>query len=798
MSSPFVKIVDGKLQLFPLDLKETEVRILCILGKARMGKSTFLNAFVTQLEDIQPFQTQNNDEHCTRGIDYYFSEKERIVLMDCQGLALEDSSHDPALLLFAYLISDVIVFNERMMLQNEALKLLEPICTFMPYLEMNEQKPKLYFRISDGDMVTDVQKNLGKVIHTQYNDQYQTIRDSIQNLFQPEIGIVKTDSFDKKTKLKLQAGDYRCLLEEELGFPEAIQTLLASLPPGKSSGKWKQDVATYIDQINRNEKISIDKLDIVGQTGKIEILEWMNALQIYKEPTVDGTQADYDKWVEPLKREKQAILTRFTRMFKAIPDSVKKSHREKLNTLLMNPIANVEKTCEEKAELFVKEFVTEAQKDHEFPLLHSCDESFSRRPDTYFASYFAVFHRLLRACDHLYLPVKTKYTKWVRDQLSCFDIALDNVKVLEKGYIDAMKKSNEKVLTEYHQDVLTKIETIERDLLKKTPRNVIDEYYKQTTQLNIEHLLKMVKPHEIKVTMTFKVLKCYIYTSMSIPVIDFKTTFDKIAPLSKGAFPSNITFEEEKKARLEYLNGHIKRKDVLSREHTNYLQIHTSPDGKIDFTKVQRFQLTAEKDKIIRLKETDCLVKGQKSIQKEYDLIQEQTRQFEKSLMLFAFDKELEKAVTRRKNVLLEGEILSKDLVTFLSDVPLFTHSLGDQVITLTQDTYDKTYGPIHEETKNKLFTKGYISDIPWTKKVKDNHTTLTLVDVSHIRYLFRHQFYKLLAKHCVNGFVMPVTEDTIVLDEEDTLEEPSSDSSEEESEAPMKATKGRINIPSS
>jgi hypothetical protein len=741
MSSPFVKIVDGKLNMFPVDMKDTEIRILCILGKARMGKSTFLNTFVTYLEGVQPFQTQNDDEHCTRGIDYYFCEKERIVLMDCQGLALEDSSHDPALLLFAYLVSDVIVFNERMMLQNEALKLLEPICTFMPYLEMNEQKPKLYFRISDGDMVSDVQKNLGKVIHTQYNDQYQTIRDSIQNLFQPEIGIVKTDSFDKKTKTKLQAGDYRCLLEEDLGFSEAIQTLLVSLPQGKSSDKWKQDIALYIEQINGNEKISIEKLDIVGQTGKIEILEWMNALQIYKEPKVDGTQADYDKWVEPLKREKQAILTKFTRMFKAIPDSVKQTHRDKLTTLLITPIANVEKSCEEKAELFVKEFVTEAQKDQEFPLLHSCDESFICRPVSYFSAYFAVIHRLLRACDHLYLPVKTKYTKWVRDQLATFDIALDNVKALEKGYIDAMKKSNEQVLTKYHQTVLSNIETTDRCLLKTVPKNKLGVYYKHTSQINIELLLKLVKPHEIQVTMKDKVLKCYISTCTSITVLDFKSTFDRMAPSTKDVCLMKCSFECEKQTRLSLLDSRIRLK--------------TEP---VDHS---REILKSERARIIPLKETDCLVcKIQKTIQKEYDLIQEETRQFEKSLMLIAFDKELEKAVTRRKNILLEGEILSGELIPYLYDVPLITHSVGNHIVTLTQDTYDKTYGPIHEETKNLLFKKGYISDVPWTKNVKDNHTTQTLVDVPHIRYLFRHQFYKLLAKHCVNGFVMPVTND--------------------------------------
>jgi len=748
MSSPFVKIVDGKLNLFPIDINESEIRILCILGKARMGKSTFLNTLVTQLEDVQPFQTQNNDEHCTRGIDYYFSKKARIVLMDCQGLALEDSSHDPALLLFAYLISDVIVFNERMMLQNEALKLLEPICTFMPYLEMNEQKPKLYFRISDGDMVTDVQKNLGKVIHTQYNDQYQTIRDSIQNLFQPEIGIVKTDSFDKNTKSKLQAGDYRCLLEEELGFPEAIQTLLDSLPSGKSSGKWKQEVATYIDQINRNEKISIDKLDIVGQTGKIEILEWMNALQIYKEPTVDGTQASYDQFVEPMNREKQATLTKFTRMFKAIPDSVKQSHRDKLTTLLATPIANAKKSCEEKAERFAKDFVTDAQKNQEFSLLHSFDCSFSRRPSSCFDIYFAVFHRLLRACDKLYVPIKSKYTKWVQEQLSVFDTALNNVKAIEKSYVTAMKKTNEQVLKRYHQQVLQGIQTTDRNLLKTSPNNVLGGYFRDVTKGNIEQLLKMVHPHEIRVNVMDKVLKCTISAPNAVPLLDIKGSFDRIAPLSIDPTRSTTyDFVMEKGVRVTYLNSRFTITTMASKE-TSY-----QPQTK------HSAEIVEQRRKLVDLTEKDCLVKP-KAIQKEYDLIQEETIQFEKSLAIIAFDKTLQEAVTHRKNVLLDGEIVSDELAPFLSDVLLITHMVGPQVITMTQDTYDKTYGPLYEETKKVLCTKGYITEIPWTKTTKDNHTILTLVDVPHIRYLFRHQFYKLMAKHCVKGGSLPTTLD--------------------------------------
>ena len=285
-SLPFVKIVEGKMALqAALDIPDgAPLRIISILGKARMGKSTFLNAIVSKLKgrNLKPFATQDNAEHCTRGIDAYYCADHKLLLLDCQGLALEDSSHDPALLLFAYLISDVIIFNERMMLQNEALKLLEPICAFMTYLPMDEiVKPRLYFRISDGDIVKDAGKNLEKVVCVRYNDQYQSIRDSITTLFHPSIGIVKTDSLDKGVKKRLAADEYLALFEDaSLGFAPAIEEILAALPAGRAAGAWKASVPRFIESINRNDKITIEKLDVVGMVGKIALRDWVDACPI--------------------------------------------------------------------------------------------------------------------------------------------------------------------------------------------------------------------------------------------------------------------------------------------------------------------------------------------------------------------------------------------------------------------------------------------------------------------------------------------------------------------------------------
>jgi ABC-type cobalamin/Fe3+-siderophores transport system ATPase subunit len=173
----FIKFDGKKLRLEDdLDLPTTTpVKVLSILGKARMGKSTFLNTIVSKLtgENTNVFNCQTGIEHCTIGVDYCFLPEHNLLLLDSQGLANGDAQHDPALLLFIYLISDVIIFNDSKILQNEALKLIEPICAFMTYIEDidNYIKPNLIFRLSDGKLVKDTKKNLSNVL-AQHDDQY--------------------------------------------------------------------------------------------------------------------------------------------------------------------------------------------------------------------------------------------------------------------------------------------------------------------------------------------------------------------------------------------------------------------------------------------------------------------------------------------------------------------------------------------------------------------------------------------------------------------------------------------------
>lgn len=443
-SVPFVKIVEAKLTLMKhLDIpNDATVRIVSILGKARMGKSTFLNSIVSRItgQNMAPFQTQDNDEHCTRGMDAYYCKEQQLLLLDCQGLALEDSSHDPALLLFAYLISDTIVFNERMMLQNEALKLLEPICTFMAYINLEEiQKPKLYFRISDGDMVKNPAKNLEKVM-MHYNDQYQSIRDSVAHLFQPVIGIVKTDSLDRPSKTKLQSGDYLSLFATaELGFGAAIDELLAALPKGQTAAVWKKKIPKIVENINKNEKITIDKLDVVGQTARLEIMEWINALspELFHPISVIGTQASYDANVKPRKNNKKSTLSEFTRLFKSISGAIKDTQYAQLQERLAAPITAAEKDCTEQANAYLKSPLI-CLRNHTFPPIKTLTASITNTPASFYESYLGPIRRVQNACKPLYEPVRHEYEALMKKTEDAFMDKITAVRKAEAEEIQSM------------------------------------------------------------------------------------------------------------------------------------------------------------------------------------------------------------------------------------------------------------------------------------------------------------------------------------------------------------------------
>ena len=537
MSTPLVKIAGKHLSLIDISQipNEGSLRIVSILGKARMGKSTFLNAILNRIGDTKKaFQTQDNDEHCTRGIDYYFCKERRLLLLDCQGLSLEDSSHDPQLLLFAYLVSDIIIFNERMMLQNEALKLMEPICSFMTYIDTEGiRKPQLYFRISDADLVKDPKHNLARVL-THYADQYQSIRDSIVHLFQPGIGIVKTESLDRSLKRALQDSDYSALFEDPLlGFGSAIDTLIGDLPSGRPAKEWKEGVAQIIHSINHNEKITIDKLDVVKTLAKLEITEYIRGLppSFFADLPVDALQTTYDRVVKPRLEAARNLLTDFERRFKSISKEIKDAYLQELAARLAAPIDLAKRQMTGLAETQINHLVAAASRDTTYPSLHNLHSSFTYTP---YSSYLTGFQELQAAIEPLYEPVRTKYENWMKAQKRTLATAIEECIAIELQNAADIQSYIQGAIRLFEQGCLERISTQDASILWQDPKTLIDTYIADATkQLTID-IGNIVVPMSLFVTMTNRtvtVAKQYDAASREC-VIQGHATMDYVYPIT--------------------------------------------------------------------------------------------------------------------------------------------------------------------------------------------------------------------------------------------------------------------------
>lgn len=261
---------------------ESKCVILSMLGCARVGKSTFINGFLSYLfrKNIDIAKCSNGADHCTRGIDYisfvYNFDTNisiQMIILDCQGLLYEDSKNDDKLLSVIYSLSDVIVYHDTGIINNQTLNALTSLCLVADHIKSSDdekdQKPMLFFRMRDYNLDCDpnliVQKTFA--IH---NDQYDKVRGAIHKLF-PTIDTITTAPLGKKEQTELKNKNYMSILNtsdtvpvsDEYGFNDAYHKILscAQTIKIKTVGSVCKHADKVICQINNNQKISFNDYD---------------------------------------------------------------------------------------------------------------------------------------------------------------------------------------------------------------------------------------------------------------------------------------------------------------------------------------------------------------------------------------------------------------------------------------------------------------------------------------------------------------------------------------------------------
>ena len=362
-SSKFININQAKLNLLDeisdLNLNK-ELVVVSFLGKARIGKSTLMNCFVSHLSNsnLKIFNTSNSvKEHCTSGIDFLSIETETktILLLDIQGLDFKDSKDDCKLMLFVFMISNIIIYNEKGILTNSVLSSFQALTSLVTHIKDNQIKPNLIFRSIDVDSELedyDPTENLTDMLSEDRTDQYTNVRKSITKLF-ATINSKPTYSIEKREKQLLNSNDFvNFMNNEENGFKLFCNYLIDQInsSPKHNPSKFIERVKIVIDQINSNKKIDCKIFDLTSAQSEIAIRDWeekeINSSK-YNEITVDGSQLMYELNVIPIINYRNDILDKFDKLFSMATPSIRDERRDKIKNKFDTVIFAATKTAKQ-------------------------------------------------------------------------------------------------------------------------------------------------------------------------------------------------------------------------------------------------------------------------------------------------------------------------------------------------------------------------------------------------------------------------------------------------------------------
>lgn len=339
-SKQLILFNDNKLVLSSnLELEKT--KIITVIGRARLGKSSLLNLIYTYLTgtEQETFKSSSSVKHVTQGIHYYYYDKLNLLILDSQGLDYSDSSNDHKILLFCYSISDMIIYNDKNIFNNSSLNCLCQLSSFVNRIENINTKPILVIRIADYDL-DDMIDDVIRITLEHQNDQYDNIRNAMSTLFSTIIGL-QTNHLDKTDITNMKNHMYLDILKnKENNYEECIKTTLSLMEIVPFKKLTMSTLNTLIYNINNNHNINYMVLDIYTQISKTQILEFIINIPkfAYNTISVDGTQDDYMQVYMPRFLQYQNIMNNFDTKFKLLPDNIKNNYRVDIDSKLKEPL----------------------------------------------------------------------------------------------------------------------------------------------------------------------------------------------------------------------------------------------------------------------------------------------------------------------------------------------------------------------------------------------------------------------------------------------------------------------------
>lgn len=323
--------------------------VISCIGTSRDGKSTFLNLmadYIHKKENVQnppqdPFHSKQSDDAVTNGIDYFYAGN--YLLLDCQGMQLEDAKYDHYLAVISYLMSDVLIFTVRQRLDLQVLNNLLSLFCFLseiPEGSRKKTKSQLIIRIKDFQNVKDLKnddKYLEKLVNKwleKSNDQHDQIKEAIKQTFI----IIPVATFSPRyddDKYEDQILDIysKTFANYNPSFIKACELVYESSKMSNVTDLLKGDnLVNLVNDLIKNGKMDYKKLDLYHNITKVELLEYIGySLNVANSEQLDKTiinKMDGSNQASLLVRDRKILIEKlyghaFNIKFKDVPFDIK-------------------------------------------------------------------------------------------------------------------------------------------------------------------------------------------------------------------------------------------------------------------------------------------------------------------------------------------------------------------------------------------------------------------------------------------------------------------------------------------
>ena len=305
-----ITINDGKIDLLykiELPINNKPISVISILGAPKSGKSILANCIATSIlkTNFNLFNT-NTENNLNYGIEYVLIEtKDRnILILDIIEKTDRDLLNTCKILLFVYLVSDIMLYNEK---KNNNLN--QNTKNYFSILNKINQNIKNEFSLST--LIFNIFNNENDM------EMYEEISYNLNKLFS-KIDINNIEIIDENNVDLLNNNMYKDFLSIETKYNDVCETIINNLYENNKS----KDISSFyklLENIKLEINNNIDWNNLTFDITTIEdINEWKKdniTLTIINDDLIDGTEEQYINYFKKLRENMDEILINYKNYF---------------------------------------------------------------------------------------------------------------------------------------------------------------------------------------------------------------------------------------------------------------------------------------------------------------------------------------------------------------------------------------------------------------------------------------------------------------------------------------------------